>query len=67
VRGVSVATGASSGIGAATEQRSAEAGFEIVVGARVADRLDARRAFVPLGRRPEAPQGKNWQNHEEVP
>jgi len=62
VRGVAVATDASSGIGAATERRSVEAGFEIVVGARVADRLDARRAFVQLARRPESTQ-----NHEEVP
>jgi len=61
VRGVAVATGASSGIGAATERRSVEAGF-VEVGARVADGLDAHRALVPLARRPEATQ-----NHEEVP
>ena len=40
-RGVAVVTGASSGIGAATARRPATEGFEVVIGARRLDRLEA--------------------------
>ena len=43
---VAVVTGASSGIGAATAEALARAGFEVVIGARRRDRLDALAARI---------------------
>ena len=48
-RGVAVVTGASSGIGAATARQLADAGFEVVGGARRLDQL--RQVLTPLGGR----------------
>jgi NADP-dependent 3-hydroxy acid dehydrogenase YdfG len=48
-RGTAVVTGASSGIGAATAAALAEAGFEVVVGARRTDRL--AEVAEPIGAR----------------